>query len=52
MEPAHDQITECEALLQENAGPLEGRNDGWGFIEAGHASITIAHRANLIETSM
>lgn len=31
METTHDQITEFEALLQENAEPLEGKNDGWGF---------------------
>ena len=30
MEPSHENISEFERLLAEDAEPLEGRNDGWG----------------------
>ena len=35
MVPSHSEITEFENLLQDEATPLKGRNDGWGcFSEA------------------
>ena len=33
MVPAHGAITEFENVLQAAAGPLGGRNDGWGCFE-------------------
>ena len=29
--PTDEEITQFERLLQENATPLGGKNDGWGF---------------------
>jgi Regulator of ribonuclease activity B len=33
MTPNHSEITEFEALLEQAALPLGGRNDGWGCFE-------------------
>ena len=33
MEPTHDNISQYEAILAENADPLEGYNDGWACFE-------------------
>jgi hypothetical protein len=30
--PSHREITEFEELLEDQAAPLGGRNDGWGCI--------------------